>query len=117
MPRTYHNSLQRSQPFEIDDFYPSANNFNDNNGDDSNEHILFVYNIGPDTNEFYLGQLFSNYGKVIRVNVIRNSNTGESRGYGFVAMKYYQDALNAINALDGHRYANNKPLQVSFKKI
>ena len=87
----------------------------DSGGPNIGEHILFVYNIGPETNEFYLGKIFSSYGTVLRVNVIRRGQ--ESRGYGFVTMKYYKDAVNAINGLNGQRFANNKPLQVSFKKM
>lgn len=80
------------------------------------EFVLFVYNIGPDTNEFYLGKLFSYYGTVVRVNVIRRGSSRESRGYGFVTMRFYQDALNAIAGLNGYKFVNNKPLQVSFKR-
>lgn len=111
-----------AQPYmKMDDYYsppapPPPHHFN-GNGADHGEHILFVYNIGPETNEYHLGQLFSDFGPVTRVNVIRRGNSGESRGYGFVTMKYYQDALGAINSLDGQKYITNKPLQVSFKKM
>lgn len=84
--------------------------------EDNGEFVLFVYNIGPDTNELYLGKLFSYYGTVVRVNVIRRGNSRESRGYGFVTMTNYQEAVNAITALNGYKFVNNKPLQVSFKR-
>ncbi|KAH9423139.1 RNA binding [Dermatophagoides pteronyssinus] len=85
-----------------------------------NEYILFVYNIGPETDEYNLGKLFSYYGQVLRVNVIRKGgpqNAGEGKGYGFVTMKFYQEALNAIANLNGYKFVSNRPLQVSFKKI
>ena len=77
--------------------------------------ILFAYNIGPDTDEYGLGELFGHYGKVVRVNVIRKGDSGESKGFGFVTMKNYNEAVNAISALNGYNYSG-KPLQVSFKK-
>jgi len=78
-------------------------------------YILFAYNIGADTNEYSLGELFGNYGKVVRVNVIRKGESGESKGFGFVTMKNYSEAVNAISALNGYNFSG-KPLQVSFKK-
>lgn len=88
----------------------------DGHEDIPDEYILFVYNIGPETNEDHLGKLFGYYGEVMRVNVIRKNNSGEGRGYGFVTMKYYEDAVNAISNLNGFKFFNNRPLQVSFKK-
>jgi RNA recognition motif-containing protein len=83
----------------------------------SNEkgYVLFVYNIGPDTDEFALWQLFSPYGVVQRVNVIRDSQKKVGKGYGFVTMANYDEAVWAIQNLNGYTYTGNKPLQVSFK--
>lgn len=112
------------------DLFASAGNGGSYNGNQldptssssggSNEYILFVYNIGPETDEYNLGKLFSYYGQVLRVNVIRKGgpqNTGEGKGYGFVTMKFYQEAVNAIANLNGYKFVSNRPLQVSFKKI
>ncbi|XP_076304267.1 ELAV-like protein 1 isoform X2 [Tachypleus tridentatus] len=77
-------------------------------------YILFVYNIGTETDEKSLWQLFSTYGTVQKVNVIREAATGISKGYGFVTMLNYEDAVLAIESLNGFLYAG-KPLQVSFK--
>ncbi len=90
---------------------PLNNGFNAEKGG----FILFAYNIGPETNEYSLGELFATYGKVVRCNVIRKGESGESKGFGFVTMKNYHEALNAINALNGYNFSG-KPLQVSFKK-
>lgn len=75
---------------------------------------LFVYNIGPDTDEKSLYGLFSRYGRVIKVNVIRNAATGTGKGYGFVTMPNYNEATLAISSLNGVKIFE-KPLQVSFK--
>lgn len=77
-------------------------------------HILFVYNIGPDTDEKTVWQLFARYGTVQKVNVIREGGTGAGKGYGFVTMPNYDEALLAIESLNGCNFFG-KPLQVSFK--
>lgn len=77
-------------------------------------HTLFVYNIGIDTDEKSLWELFSHYGTINKVNVIRDTGTGASKGFGFVTMANYEEAAYAIDNLNGFRYAG-RPLQVSFK--
>ncbi|XP_054159797.1 ELAV-like protein 1-B [Oppia nitens] len=94
--------------------YGASGTINNGYNAEKGGYILFAYNIGPETNEDNLGALFSHYGKVVRVNVIRKDSR-ESKGFGFVTMKNYNDALNAINALNGYNFTG-KPLQVSFKK-
>lgn len=76
--------------------------------------VLFVYNIGNNTDERALWQLFSPYGSIRRVNVIRDYEKQQGKGYGFVTMFDYQEALHAIQHLNGFVLAD-KPLQVSLK--
>lgn len=80
----------------------------------SDGHILFVYNIGADTDEKTLWQMFARYGTVQKVNVIREGATGTGKGYGFVTMANYEEAVLAIESLNGLTFFG-KPLQVSFK--
>lgn len=77
-------------------------------------YILFVYNIGAEVDERNLHHLFLSYGTVLKTNVIRDPNTNQSKGYGFVTMSNYEDAVWAIEALNGFNYGG-RPLQVSFK--
>lgn len=72
---------------------------------DTGGQVLFVYNLGADTNESSLWKSFANYGNVVSVTVIRDAVTGLPRGYGFVTMATYQHCLSAIEALNGCRYA------------
>jgi len=80
-------------------------------------YVLFVYNIGTDTDEYALWQLFSPYGAVQRVNVIRDFQKKQGKGYGFVTMANYDEAVWAIQNLNGCAFTGpgGKPLQVSFK--
>jgi len=77
-------------------------------------HIIFAYNIGPNTTEAQLWELFSGYGTVLKSDVIRDPQTNAGRGYGFVTMPNYEEAQLAIHSLNGYVYST-KPLQVSFK--
>ena len=91
-----------------------ANNIPSLAGGDNEGSVLFVYNIGVDTDERSLWQLFAQFGNVTKVNVIRDSVKGTSKGYGFVSMPNVMEAQGAIQHLNGYRYYG-KPLQVSFK--
>jgi len=77
--------------------------------------VLFVYNIGTETDEYALWQLFCPYGAVQRVNVMRDAQKKLGKGYGFVTMSNYDEAVWAIQNLNGFTFAGTKPLQVSFK--
>lgn len=77
-------------------------------------YVLFVYNIGLDATESTLWQLFAPYGAIQKVNCIFDHAKEQCKGYGFVTMSDYNDAVNAIQSLSGY-YLNDKPLQVSFK--
>ncbi|KAK5975461.1 RNA recognition motif domain containing protein [Trichostrongylus colubriformis] len=75
---------------------------------------LFAYNLGPDTEDSLLWQLFGPFGAVLSVKVIRDFATTKCKGYAFVTMMNYADACNAIAALNGTQIAG-RSLQVTFK--
>jgi len=83
-------------------------------GGNSLGHIIFAYNIGPNTTESQLWELFAAYGTVLKSDVIRDPQTNAGRGYGFVTMPNFEEAQLAIQSLNGYVYST-KPLQVSFK--
>ena len=83
-------------------------------GGDHEGHVLFVYNIGTDTDEGTLWQLFAQFGCVAKANVIRDAAKGVGKGYGFVTMPNIMEAQSAVQSLNGYRFYG-KPLQVSFK--
>lgn len=79
-------------------------------------NIVFIYNINPNADEAFLCTLFSSFGPVAKADVIRH-NTGEGKGFGFVTMRNYDDAAEAIKSLNGVRHESNpgKAFQVKFK--
>ncbi|XP_039251680.1 ELAV-like protein 1 isoform X2 [Styela clava] len=75
---------------------------------------IFVYNLAPDTEENLLWQLFGPFGAVTSVKVIRDFQTQKCKGYGFVTMTNYDEALMAVCTLNGYKLGD-RVLQVSFK--
>ncbi|XP_077295728.1 protein elav-like [Arctopsyche grandis] len=75
---------------------------------------IFVYNLAADTDDSVLWQLFGPFGAVQSVKVIRDSATNKCKGYGFVTMTNYDEAVIAIQSLNGYVLAG-QVLQVSFK--
>jgi len=75
---------------------------------------IFVYNLAPDTEESILWQLFGPFGAVQSVKVIMDLQTNKCKGFGFVTMTNYDEALVAIQSLNGYALGN-RVLQVSFK--
>ncbi len=73
---------------------------------------LFVANFGKDFHSEDLEHLFSKYGPVCGAEVRIDSETGTSRGFGFVRMYDEQGAESAIRALDGSWFAGRR-LKVS----
>ncbi len=63
---------------------------------------IYVGNLSPEVNEEDLTTLFSEYGQVSSVKVIRDMFTQESRGFGFVEMPGNDEAKKAMEGLNTH---------------
>lgn len=75
---------------------------------------VFVYNLPPEAEDTTLYQLFSPFGAISSVKVIKDPSNTKPKGYGFVNMMNYEEAFQAILALNG-TMLDGKVLQVSFK--
>ena len=74
--------------------------------------LLYVGNLSFQTTEQDLEELFSQAGNVESARVMRHSNTGDSKGFGFVQMSNDQEAASAIAQFTG-RELHRKKLQVN----
>jgi RNA recognition motif-containing protein len=61
---------------------------------------LYVGNLSFEATESEIENAFGEYGDVKSVNVIKDRDTGRSRGFGFVEMRDREAGLNAIEGLD-----------------
>lgn len=61
---------------------------------------IYVGNLSFDTTESDVEQAFSEYGDVKTVNIVKDRDTGRSRGFGFVEMRDHQSGQQAIEGLN-----------------
>jgi len=62
---------------------------------------LYVWNIEYTLMDDALRELFEPFGEVLCAEIIKDRQTGRSRGFGFMEMPNAQAAQAAINALHG----------------
>ena len=62
---------------------------------------LYVGGLAYSVNDQELEQLFTEQGKVVSAVVIKDRDSGQSKGFGFVEMEDDAEAQNAIKNLNG----------------
>ena len=62
---------------------------------------IYVGNISFKASEADLSQAFSEFGEVVSVKIIKDRDTGRSKGFGFVEMVNDDEGAAAIEALNG----------------
>jgi RNA recognition motif-containing protein len=73
---------------------------------------IYVGNMSYDNDESTLDELFSQYGEVVSVKVIIDQYTGRSKGFAFIEMANSDEAINAINELNG-KEVNGREIKVN----
>jgi len=73
---------------------------------------IFVGNLSYDTNDSDLLAAFGAFGTVEKATVVRDRDSGQSRGFGFVEMTNATEANQAIAALNGQDL-NGRTLNVN----
>lgn len=63
---------------------------------------IFVGSLPYSLKESKLQEIFEEYGEVSSVKIITDKFSGKSKGFGFVEMPDDEDALTAIEELDGY---------------
>ena len=61
---------------------------------------IYVGNLSPEVTEEDLRSLFSEYGNVTSVKVIKDNYSGTSKGFGFLELPGNSEAQKAINGLN-----------------
>lgn len=73
---------------------------------------IYVGNLSYSTTEDELQALFGEFGAVERVSLVRDRDTGQARGFGFVEMTNAAEAANAIAGMNG-REVGGRALSVN----
>ncbi len=69
---------------------------------------IYVGNVAQDVSEEEITNLFTEYGKVSSVKILRDMFTQESRGFGFVEMPAQADGQKAIENLNTYELKGKK---------
>jgi cold-inducible RNA-binding protein len=107
-PRQSHSILGYSED-------PVSHNISLQKGFISMATKLFVGKLSYDVNDDGLRELFAQYGAVESAQVIKDRDTGTSKGFAFVEMTKAEEAQAAINALDGKEF-NGRVITVSVAR-
>ena len=76
---------------------------------------LYVGNISFNMEEEKLEEVFSSYGEVKSTKIIKDRDTGRSRGFAFVEMSSEEQAQEVISQLDGQE-VEGRNIRVSAAK-
>ena len=68
---------------------------------------IYIGNLAPATTADKLKALFTEFGEIEDVKVIKDRFSGQSKGYGFIEMPSNSEADQAIKALNGNQLDGN----------
>ncbi len=77
------------------------------------KHDLFVGNLAFATTEEQLYAAFSEFGRIVKVRMVSDLETGKPRGFAFVEFEDPQAALSAIRNMNDYEI-NGRKLRVNF---
>lgn len=73
-----------------------------------NNKKLFVGSLPWGVDDAKLGEIFAQAGNVVTAQVVKDRETGRSRGFGFVEMSTEEEAQNAVKNLNGSEIEGRK---------
>jgi RNA recognition motif-containing protein len=76
---------------------------------------LYVGNLSYDTTEDGLRTKFAEAGTVVTVDVIKDRDTGRTKGFGFITMSNQEEAENAIKMFNG-KMLDDRELKVNIAR-
>jgi RNA recognition motif-containing protein len=83
--------------------------------EDPNQKVktLYVSNVPIEISEDALRNVFLSYGTIVKCTIVKDLNTGESKGFGFVEFSDRGSCANAVNALNNTEISG-KTISVVF---
>ena len=73
---------------------------------------LYVGNLSWNTTDDGLQETFASFGEVVEAKVVRERDTGRSRGFGFVTFADDNAAEQAVDTMNG-KDLDGRPLRVN----
>ncbi|CAO0799429.1 unnamed protein product [Mucor circinelloides] len=69
--------------------------------DTPNQYQIFIGDLAPEITDDLLSQAFGVFGTLVNAHVMRDTMSGNSRGFGFVAYREKSEADQAIASMNG----------------
>jgi RNA recognition motif-containing protein len=79
------------------------------------ETKLYVGNLSPEVTEDGLRTMFAVTGTIVSIDMIKDRDTGRTRGFAFVTMNSDEDAQNAISTLN-NTMLDDRAIKVNIAK-
>jgi len=74
---------------------------------------LFIGNLEPECDEKMLYDTFSSFGVLLFAKIMRDPDTGASRGFGFISFDQFEASDAALASMNG-QFICNRPISVSY---
>lgn len=74
---------------------------------------LFIGNLEPEVDEKMLYDTFTAFGVLLFAKVMRDPDTGQSRGFGFISYDSFEGSDAALAGMNG-QFLCNRPISVSY---
>ena len=69
---------------------------------------IYIGNLSYEVSESELEQAFTEFGNVTKTKIIKDHETGNSKGFGFVEMSSDEEGENAIKGLNDQELKGRK---------
>ncbi|MDZ4724175.1 MAG: RNA-binding protein [candidate division Zixibacteria bacterium] len=76
---------------------------------------IYIGNMSSETTEDQLRQAFQAFGEVSTINIIKDKDSGQPKGFAFVEMPTANEGTAAITGLNGQQL-NGRALKVNEAK-
>ena len=93
--------------------YGHASTGGSSGGGQQQKHDVFVGNLAFNTTEEQLHQAFSDLGRIVKVRMVTDNDTGKPRGFAFIEFEDPQAALSAIRNMNDYEL-NGRRIRVNF---
>jgi len=85
------------------------------NSSENNGNCVYISNLNKILNEDDIKEKFSKFGPIAEINIIKEPNNNESRGFGFITFENSKDAKAAVDEMNGYEL-KGKIINVDFSK-
>ena len=85
------------------------------NSSENNGNCVYISNLNKILNEEDIKEKFSKFGPIAEINIIKEPNNNESRGFGFITFENSKDAKEAVDKMNGYEL-KGKTINVDFSK-